>query len=263
MLPKLSLDAYEVRALFGVAVLVGLPVAVPVLVIVPPDWPTRLGLGALLLFVLYGFGFCVAGLGRGMQRRLWRKWGGAPATRICRWADDSWDRLLKERLHLAVWRTFSLELFHRRRERDNPAGADRTIEHAFGRVRTYLRKHDPAGLWACHNAEYGFARNLAGSATLGAVLATLAGAVCLAEWRLRDDQTGLALALVEAALVAAFVALRFAMPAVMKQRAERYAESAWFAFLGLTDAVERPPSGTGGPDAPPPSAPGPGTTQED
>jgi hypothetical protein len=237
LLPKLSLDAYEVRARFGVAVIVGLPVAVPVLALVPPDWPIRLGLGAVSLFVLYGFGFCVAGLGRVTQGRLWRKWGGPPSTRFCRWADSTWDKSLKERLHGAVKWAFGVEVFDRRRERENPTGADKAIDHAFGRVKSYLRKHDPAGLWACHNAEYGFARNLCGSATLGAVFAALAGAVCFTFWHLRDDQLALALAVVEAVLLTAFVALRFAMPTVVKQTAERYAESAWHAFL---DSADRP-----------------------
>ena len=65
MLPKF--DTYEVRALLAVAVIVGLPVVLPVITLVPADWLGRLGLGAISVFVLYGFGFSVAGLGRRAQ----------------------------------------------------------------------------------------------------------------------------------------------------------------------------------------------------
>jgi len=177
MLPKF--DAYEVRARLAVAVIVGLPVVLPLLTLVPADWLGRLGLGAVALFVLYGFGFCVAGLGAWVERRLWRQWGGPPSTRFCRWSDDTWGKPLKEQLHEAVNRKFRLELFHRRRERENPEGADQAIKDAFGRVRSHLRQHDPNSLWSSHNAEYGFARNLTGSAILGALLSVLAGVFCL------------------------------------------------------------------------------------
>jgi hypothetical protein len=240
MLPKLPFDGYEVRSRLAVALIVGLPVVAPVLALAPADWPSRLGFGAVALFLLYGFGFCIAGLGRRLERRLWSRWGGPPSTRLCRWRDDTWGKPLKQRLHEAVARTFGLDLFQRRRERENPEGADRAIHDAFARVRSYLRRHDPNGLWATHNAEYGFSRNLTASATLGASVAMLAGAACLACWRLRDDLSALALAVVDGVLVPLFVTLRCVMPAVTKQRAERYAESAWQAFLNLADTTAPP-----------------------
>jgi hypothetical protein len=232
MLPKF--DAYEVRARLAVAIIVGLPVVLPI-TLVPADWAGRLGLGAISLFTLYGFGFCVAGLGRRAERRLWQQWRGPPSTRFCRWSDDSLGKLLKERIHGAISRTFGLELFQRRRERENPDGADQAIKDAFARVRSYLRQHDANGLWFSHNAEYGFARNLAGSALVGVWFSVLACAVCLIVWRHQNETTALMLAVVEAVFVPVFIVLHRFMPAVTKQRAERYAESAWHAFLNLAD----------------------------
>jgi hypothetical protein len=233
MLPKF--DAYEVRALLGVAVVVGLPVVLPVVSLVPADWLGRLGLGAISVFVLYGFGFCVAALGRRAERRLWQEWHGPPSTRFCRWSDDTWGKPLKERLHAAIARTFGLELFQRRRERDNPEGADQAIKDAFARVRSYLRQHDGNGLWYSHNAEYGFARNLTGSALFGALVAVLGCAGSLIVWWYQGATTALVLAIIDAVFVPTFIVLHRIMPAVTKQRADRYAESAWHGFLNLAD----------------------------
>jgi hypothetical protein len=235
LLPKF--DAYEVRALLAVAIIVGLPAVLPVLTLVPADWLGRIGIGVISVFVLYGFGFCVAGLGRRAERRLWRQWGGPPSSRFCRWSDDTWGKPLKERIHGTISRTFGLDLFQRRRERENPEGADHAIKDAFARVRSYLRQHDANGLWYSHNAEYGFARNLTGSALVGALFSVLACVVCLIAWRYQDETTALILAIVEAVFVPVFITLHCVMPAVAKQRAERYAESAWHAFLNLADST--------------------------
>jgi hypothetical protein len=247
MLPKF--DAYEVRALLGAAIIVGLPVVLPVVTLVPADWLGRLGLGAISVFVLYGFGFFVATLGRRAERRLWEEWGGPPSTRFCRWSDDNWGKPLKEKIHEAIARMFGLELFQRRRERDNPDGAEQAIKDAFARVRSYLRQHDANGLWYSHNAEYGFARNLTGSALLGALFAVLGCIGCLIVWRYQDTTTALVMAIVEAMFVLAFVVLHRIMPTVTKQRADRYAESAWHGFLNLADSTAQ--------DAPHPPHPSP------
>lgn len=235
MLPKF--DAYEVRALLGVAIIVGLPMVLPVVSLVSPDWLGRLGLGAISVFVLYGFGFCVAALGRRAERRLWQKWGGPPSTRFCRWSDDTWGKPLKERIHGAIARTFGLELFQRRRERENPEGADQAIKDAFARVRSYLRQHDANGLWYSHNAEYGFARNLSGSALLGVLFAILGCVGSLTEWWYQDTTTALVVAIIDAVFVPIFIVLHRTMPAATEQRADRYAESAWHAFLNLADST--------------------------
>jgi hypothetical protein len=235
MLPKF--DAYEVRALLAVAIIVGLPVVLPVVSLAPADWLGRLGLGAISVFILYGFGFCVAGLGRRAERHLWKEWGGPPSTRFCRWSDETWGKTLKERIHGAIARTFGLELFQRRRERENPEGAAQAIKDAFARVRSYLRQHDANGLWYSHNAEYGFARNLTGSALLGALFAVLGCAGSLILWWYQGGTTALILAIVEALFVPVFIVLHRFMPVVTKQRAERYAESAWHAFLNLADST--------------------------
>lgn len=132
-----------------------------------------------------------------------------------------------------------MQLPSRDGETENPVEADRSIEAAFKRVREYLRRAEPHGLWHKHNIEYGFARNLLGSASIfigSAVLCCFISAICkdAATWRVTPVM-----------LLNALYALIwtpfawFALPLMTRHAADRYAERSWLTFLEIASRDKR------------------------
>lgn len=161
---------------------------------------------------------------------------GPPSTRFCRWRDESIGKQKKTRLHEAVTNHLHLDLYSARKEKANPAEADRLIADAFAQIKALIRKKDPDGIWSTHNADYGFARNLMASSVFGGILSLIGAAVCAAVWKQTGNQLALAGIAIEVALVIGFVVNRwFLIPSVARQRADRYAESMWDTFLVITE----------------------------
>jgi hypothetical protein len=235
--PFLFFDKYELRARLAPAVLLVLPVVFPVRLLLPAGvlgWFEAL---LVTLPVLYGLTFIVRALGRRAEPRLWQSWGGPPSTRLCRWRDDRMGRQKKTLLHAAVAHHLHTDLYSAQKERARPEEADHVIADAFGRVRELLRKKDPTGLWSAHNAEYGFARNFLASATLAALLSLISAVVCGVAWLLNKEPVALTALPVDTVMALGFLVCRlWAMPAAVKFCADRYAESAWEAFLVLADS---------------------------
>jgi hypothetical protein len=235
--PFLFFDKYEMRARLAPAILLVLPVVFSVRLLLPPGvlgW-----LEALLISVpvLYGLTFVVRALGCRAERRLWQGWGGPPSTRLCLWRDDEIGKQKKTRLHAAVAQHLHTDLYSPQKERARPEQADQVIADAFGRVKELLRKKDPTGLWSAHNAEYGFARNFLASATSAALLSVISAVICGVAWLLNKELLALTGLVVDAVMALGLLVCRlWVMPAAVKFCADRYAESAWEAFLVLTDS---------------------------
>jgi hypothetical protein len=184
--------------------------------------------------LLYGLSLAMAGLGRRFQARLWARQGGPPSTRVCRWSDSTIEKSCKQQMHAAVAAQFGIELHSARKEPHNPAQADRLISSAFDHVRELLRKRDPNGLWFRHLIEYGFARNVLAVASWSAVGWLASAVVCGTVWVAAGYRIGLVGLIVGLAASTGLALVTFWFrDAVVTHLGERYALSAWTAFLSL------------------------------
>jgi len=242
-------DRYDVLARLLPACALLSPAVVPWVLLVGdtiPAWGAAAG-GVVLLYAL---SLLVAGLGRRYQATLWTKQGGAPSTRLCRWADDRIERGEKVRLHEAVGTVFRIALHSARKEPHRPAEADKLIATAFGRVRELLRKRDPNGLWFRFLIEYGFARNCLAVVGVAAGLWLASAGCCAGVWLVAGGPLALAGAVAGVSLCSVSVLVRSRWrDAVVTHLGERYAHAAWTAFLSLGP----PPGESNPPSAPKPS----------
>ena len=150
--------------------------------------------------------------------------------------DTFFGKNLKLLIYEALNRELSARLFTDAEEARNRTGADNAIKDAFKQVRPYLRSKDPKGLWHSHNIEYGFSRNLLGSrllwvaVALGAFVFAVVYGIKTGRGPLNPASTMDFISLLGAGYLGWAV-----LPAATKHRADRYAESAWMAFLRLAE----------------------------
>jgi hypothetical protein len=154
----LDLDTYDRGARLAPAYLVFSPAVVFVVVLSlgTSDWWSKLGgalvaLGAPMLVVQWG-----RSGGRRKQELLWQKWGGAPTTRLLRFADGGSSVAVAQR-HEAVDRAIGTSLPTREQEAADPADADARYGAAVTALRA-LTENEPLVLK--ENVAYGFRRNL-------------------------------------------------------------------------------------------------------
>jgi hypothetical protein len=231
------LDPYEIKAriapglILSVAVLVDVVITAPVL----SNLPIFAATGIFSLALIYGLGNFARARGAGIQPKLWAAWGGEPSTRFLRLRDPHFGDGLKASIRNEITRRFGTRLLSPDEESRNAEGADREIVDSFRRVRSYLRQKDSDGLWQKQNIEYGFCRNLLGCRVSWVVLSLIAVAFALGS-AVRSGQS-----LVNAGSIVASISLLcavyvgwFMLPTATKRVAEAYAESAWMAFLYLS-----------------------------
>jgi hypothetical protein len=245
------LDPYEIKArivpglILSVAVLVDVVITAPVL----SNLPIFAATGIFSLALIYGLGNFARARGAAIQPKLWLAWGGEPSTRFLRLRDPHFSDGLKASIRNEIPRRFGTRLLLPEEEARNAERADREIVDSFRRVRSYLRQKDPDGLWQKQNAEYGFCRNLLGCRVSWVVLSLIALAFALGN-AIRTGQS-----LVNAGSIVGSISFLsavyvgwFALPTATNRVAEAYAESAWMAFLHLsqgepaTDAEPIPPA---------------------
>jgi hypothetical protein len=228
-------DDYELRARFAPAVLVGLPWALTVFfmlrVVYHASFDFVAGIVALVA-ATYLFSFWCRDRGKAIEAKLWASWGGPPSVRFARWSDCTFGSGQKRQIHEAVKRLCGIELLSEEDERMSPGTADALITDAFAHVKAVVRRDEPEGLSAKHNAEYGFARNLMGSRGLWLVSSILTAATSAGMWYFakREDELLLALAL---DLLCGAGSILFGwklLPEFAKEAADRYGESTWSAF---------------------------------
>jgi hypothetical protein len=231
------LDPYEIKAriapglILSVAVLVDVVVTAPVL----SNLPIFAATGILSLALIYGLGNYARARGAGIQPKLWAAWGGEPSTRFLRLRDPHFGDGLKTSLRNEIARRFGTQLLPLDEEAKNAELADREIVDSFRRVRSYLRQKDPDGLWQKQNIEYGFCRNLLGCRASWMVLSLIALGFALGN-AARNGQS-----LVSAGSIVGCISFLCAiyvgwlvLPTATRRVAEAYAESAWMAFLNVS-----------------------------
>jgi hypothetical protein len=233
------LDPYEIKAriapglILSVAVLVAIVWVFPVL----SSLPLFAATGICSLALIYGLGNFARARGAAIQPKLWATWGGEPSTRFLRIRDSHFGDALKTSIRTELRRRFRVQLLPPDEEGRNSELADREIADSFKRVRSYLRQKDSDGLWQKQNIEYGFCRNLLGCRVSWIVLSLVALAFALG-FALRTSQS-----LVNPGSIVGSISLLcaiyvgwFVLPAATKRVADAYAESAWMAFLHLSQA---------------------------
>jgi len=231
------LDPYELKAriapglILSVAVLVDVVCAFPVL----SSLPLFAATGVCSLALIYGLGNFARGRAQAKEFPLWASWGGPPSTRFLRHRDSHFGDGLKSSIRGELLRRFSVNLMSPDEEGINPDLADRQIVDSFRQVRSYLRRKDADGLWQKHNIEYGFYRNLLGCRVAWVILSLTALAFSVVT-AIRTSQS-----LINAGSIVSALSLAcalyvgwFVLPSATKRVAEEYAESAWMAFLHLS-----------------------------
>jgi hypothetical protein len=231
------LDPYEIKAriapglILSVAVLVDVVFTVPVLSNIPIFAAT----GIFSLALIYGLGNFARARGAAIQPKLWANWGGEPSTRFLRTRDPHFGDGLKTSVRNELARRFGVRLLPPDGEARNSELADREIVDAFRRVRSYLRQKDADDLWQKQNIEYGFCRNLLGCRASWIVLSVAALAFALGN-AIRTNQSLLNPGSIVGclSLLCAVYVGWFMLPTATKKVAEAYAESAWMAFLKVS-----------------------------
>jgi hypothetical protein len=231
------LDEYELKARIAPGLIVALPLLVDAIYFAPilSTLPIFAASGICTLAVIYALGYLVRAEGREYEPTLWKLWGGPPSTILMRSSDTFFGAELKNAIRSAVMQEFALTLPTPAEERKNPTAADKAIADAFERVRAFLRRFDPTGIWQKNNIEYGFCRNLLGGRPHWTGIAI--GALVVAIWRSATIHSGFLNPAVVVSCLSVACALYVGwrvLPKATKRIAERYAELAWTTFLELS-----------------------------
>jgi hypothetical protein len=110
--------------------------------------------------------------GRHVQKRLWRDWGGPPATRRLRWRDGAGPEIA--RLHERVEHATGLKLPDAADEKRDAAEADARYDEAVEALRALTRDPDRFKLVFEENVNYGWRRNSYGLRPVAITIAVVA-----------------------------------------------------------------------------------------
>lgn len=175
---NLVLDTYTRKARFLPALVMTVPVALAVLAWFPTDLK---GLNLLATGVVWYVGASLStelarDRGKALERKLFRKWGGKPTTRMLRHRHAP-NRVLLERQHRALEALMkNISIPSAAEEKVNPAGADDIYDVCTAFLITRTRDVKQHALIFAENCNYGFRRNLLGLKPIGIPL-SLIGAV--------------------------------------------------------------------------------------
>jgi hypothetical protein len=170
-----ELDTYDRGARLAPAYLVFSPAVVFVVALAlgTSDWWSKIGgalvgCGAPALAVQWG-----RSGGRSKQAALWDKWGGAPTTKLLRFADGGSKAVVAQR-HEDVERATGIKMPTPEQEAADSAGADAIYETGVTALRA-LTEEDK--LVVKENIAYGFRRNLWGRKNYGIAVGLLVLAI--------------------------------------------------------------------------------------
>lgn len=228
-------DAYEIEA----RVLPGALAVVPVMVCVAifeageGRWLRAAGFGVgLEVFFAIAMSKVAHGLGRTLEAKLIREWGGLPTLRWLLPEDKTHSEQQKSRWRAALTRISGLDL-----EGDLRSGHldeyARTASDAVAATRARLREETDGYLLRRHNAGYGFARNAAGmrwiAVGVSVAIALVSVGLVLA------GKVSLALPAVSGLFVVVIVAHSVVAKSYVRHCADRYAESFFAAASRLAE----------------------------
>lgn len=172
------LDPYDRKARLGPALLCGLPLVVSVVLLIPELGVIWGSIGVILVYC----GGCavliqiVRDLGKALEKRLYKKWGGKPSVAMLRHSDSRLPKPTKNRYRSFLSRAIpGLILASPQQEKTNPEQADVGYDSANRWLLEQTRDHSQFNLLFTENMNYGFRRNLLGlkPVTLGIEVAAL------------------------------------------------------------------------------------------
>lgn len=236
-----TLDTYTLKAQLAPMAVVVIPVWLLVFAFAPGQlnaWQTALGAALPAL----GIPILLSQIGRDQGKKkeptLFRKWGGAPTTRILRHRDTSLDGQTLQRYHAKLaFLVPNVTVPSAQSEGADNEAADRVYESLTRYLREKTRDHSAFSMVFQENMNYGFRRNLWGMKKAGIALALLGTGGCLAIAILRfmgqgsNWQVAGGLVLVNALLLSLWL-LRFT-PNWVKVAGDAYAER----LLGATETM--------------------------
>jgi hypothetical protein len=226
-----GLDEYERKARLIPGLLAVLPVA---LVAVGLGWDKYpavavasglvVGAGASYLLTVL-----VRHLGRRAEPKLWKSWGGPPASALLRLRTPVENDRVRDDWRDAVMTLTGVQLLNRADEIDRPEEADQLIESAVRQI-LHLGQRAEYPVLARENIQYGFERNVYGFRWIGRGLAAASVAVLVGVLAINPDAIGdvqvLATAVASALIVdLGFLAGWLVLPSSTRTRlaGERYA----------------------------------------
>ncbi|WP_297925879.1 hypothetical protein [Metallibacterium sp.] len=171
---ELFKDPYERRARLVPALLVALPLLVPLVCVYGPRNPILTAVLGLLggCGALYALASVARGRGKKLEEALVKEWGGMPTTIALRHRDSTaLDSVSKRRYHEAFSSKLGIGMPTAEEEAADPARADDVYIGATKRLRELTR--GGRNLLLKENIAYGFHRNMLAMKPLGVVACVL------------------------------------------------------------------------------------------
>ena len=166
-LVELARDPYERKARLTPALLVALPILIPLISVYGPRHPVLTvcvglfgGCGAM-----YALASIARGLGKKLEETLVREWGGMPTTIALRHRETALDGVSKRRYHEAISSKLGIAMPTAEEEAADPIKADDIYVGATRRLRELTR--GDKSLLLKENIAYGFHRNMLALKPLG------------------------------------------------------------------------------------------------
>lgn len=234
---KSILDHYSLRARAFPVYLTILPAALVLAAILPDGLNLPLGVAAAIVFAPLAFlsGQIGADYGKSLEKRLWCQWGGAPATRFLRHANDEFNPLTRQRIHKKLI-LLGLTVPSKDEEENNVQAADSHYESCTEELIRKTRDNAKFPLVFKSLTEYGFCRNLLGLKSVGLLIVIPSFLVCVScawiKWNSNEDP---AIAISTTLLVAGlfFTWLTWVNEKAVSLAANRYARFLLEATLEL------------------------------
>lgn len=175
-IPDLVKDPYERQARVIPGLLTALPILIPLVCVYGPKHPILTSIVALLAGC--GATFALAnvarGLGKKLEAKLVRIWGGMPTTIALRHSDSFLDSISKREYHSAITSKLGIKMPTNDEETANPRLADDAYIGATRKLRELTRSNKQ--LLLKENIAYGFHRNMLAMKPVG-IISCIAGLV--------------------------------------------------------------------------------------
>jgi len=153
-------DPYDRKARLTPALLVAVPVLIPLVCVYGPRHPVLVAVVGLLAScgVMYALASIARGRGKKLEERLVQKWGGMPTTIALRHRDRFLDGVTTRRYHERVVSKLGIDMPTAEQEASDPVAADDAYTGATRRLRELTRGNK--ALLLTENIAYGFHRNM-------------------------------------------------------------------------------------------------------
>jgi hypothetical protein len=233
-------DAYEIRARLIPSIIVLSPLVLPIAAVLLQTDGTFFSsslIATCLVSLIYGFSLVVRGLGKKVEKDIWKSSGDWPSSKALLNDDSMFSASTKAKIKKALKHQFDIDL-------DSFQDADKflsEIAEGFRLALQRIRQCNQEGIWHKHEAEYGCLRNLLGSSKIWMVNAVISTGLCSVAFLASGKiHLGLFTALSVCFCILIWHTRRKILPQSTISAANRFAESSWLCFLNtITDGREK------------------------